>query len=323
MLKVILKRVLQVIPTLLVVVTFTFIATRVIPGDPVTAMVGEEYDPEQIEALRESMGLNDPLLVQYGRYLVDILHGDFGESYYFDLPALEVIAQRLPNTLLLSVTGLLIATLIGMLLGCVSAVKQSTLWDYLLTLLSIFGISAPVFWVAIMFVLLFSVNLGWLPTFGMASLSEGVGTFLSHLALPCLCLAITPMASITRITRSSMIGSLRSDSVRALRARGIKERVVVWRHALKNALPPIVTVLALQLAGCFSGAIVTESIFSWPGMGTMIQTAINNRDYSLIQATVLVIAIAFVFINLLADVVYMLINPKVASGAKGGRCNER
>lgn len=318
MLKTILKRALQVIPTLLVVVTFTFIATRMIPGDPVTAMVGDEYSAEKVEELRQSMGLNDPLIVQYGRYLSDVCHGDFGMSFYYGEPALQVIARRLPNTLLLSVTSLCIAVLFGILLGCASAVKQSTIWDYLLTLLSMFGISAPAFWVAIMFVLLFSVNLGWLPTFGMAELSKGLGEFLSHLALPCLCLSIIPMASITRITRSSMINSLGGESIRALRARGMKERVIIWRHALKNALPPIVTVLALQLAGCFSGAVLVEGVFSWPGMGTMIQTAIDNRDYSLIQATVLVIAIAFVFVNLLADIAYMLINPKVASNAKEG-----
>ena len=318
MLKVILKRLLQVLPTLLVVVTFTFVATRMIPGDPVTAMVGEEYEADKVEELREQFGLNDPMPVQYMNYLGDVLHGDFGWSFYFNQPALEVIRQRLPNTLLLSFTSLVIAVAVGMLLGCISATKQSTIWDYLLTLLSMFGISAPVFWVAIMFVLLFSVNLGWLPTFGMASLSEGWGPFLSHLTLPCLCLSIIPMATFTRITRSSMIESLGSESVRALRARGMREKSIVWKHALKNALPPIVTVLAMQLAGCFSGAILTESIFSWPGMGTMIQTAIDNRDYSLIQATVLIIAIAFVVLNLLADVTYMIINPKVASGAKGG-----
>lgn len=318
MLKVILKRILQVIPTLLVVVTFTFIATRMIPGDPVTAMVGDQYEASKVEELREKMGFNEPLPKQYLNYIVDICHGDFGMSYYFNQPALEIIAQRLPNTLLLSVTSLCFAVLAGLLLGCVSAVNQGTLWDYLLTLVSMFGISAPVFWVAIVFVLFFSVQLGWFPTFGMATIAEGIGPFLSHLALPCLCLSIIPMASFTRITRSSMIGALGSDAVRALRARGIREKAIVWKHALKNALPPIVTVLALQLAGCFSGAILTENIFSWPGMGTMIQTAIDNRDYSLVQATVLVIAIAFVVINLLADVVYMLINPKVASDAKGG-----
>lgn len=318
MLKVILKRLLQVIPILLVVVTFTFVATRMIPGDPVTAMVGEEYEADKVEELRESMGFNDPLPVQYVNYLGDILHGDFGWSYYFNQPALEVISQRLPNTLLLSFTSLVIAVAVGMLLGCISATKQSTIWDYVLTLISMFGISAPVFWVAIMFVMLFSVKLGWLPTFGMAKLSEGLGPFLSHLALPCLCLSIIPMATFTRITRSSMIESLGSESVRALRARGMREKTIVWKHALKNALPPIVTVLAMQLAGCFSGAILAESIFSWPGMGTMIQTAIDNRDYSLIQATVLIIAIAFVVLNLLADVAYMIINPKVASSAKGG-----
>ena len=319
MVKTILKRFLQVVPTLLVVITITFIVTRMIPGDPVTAMVGEEFDAEKMAELREAMGLNDSKLVQYERYLGGILRGDFGESYYFRKPALEVIASRLPNTLLLSVLSLLIAITLGMVLGIISAKRQSTMWDYILTVVSLFGISAPVFWVGMMMVLLFSVNLGWLPTYGMASIeADGIVEFLRHLCLPCLCLSVIPMATFMRITRSSMIEALGSNSVRALRTRGISERAVVWKHALKNALPPIITVIGMQFASCFAGAVLTESIFSWPGMGTMIQSAIDNRDYSLIQATVLVIALAFVMINLVTDIVYMIINPKVASQAREG-----
>ncbi|MCI9360732.1 MAG: ABC transporter permease [Hungatella sp.] len=319
MVKTILKRLLQVVPTLLIVITITFVVTRMIPGDPVTAMVGEDFDASKMEELREQMGLNDSLLVQYGRYVNGILHGDFGQSYYFHQSALSMIASRLPNTLLLSVLSLIIAIAVGMIFGIISAQRQSTMWDYVLTVLSLFGISAPVFWVAIMLVLLFSVNLGWLPTYGMASIqADGMVEFLRHLCLPCLCLSIIPMGTFMRITRSSMIEALGSNSVRALRTRGISERAVVWKHALKNALPPILTVIGMQFAGCFAGAVLTENIFSWPGMGTMIQSAIDSRDYSLIQATVLVIALAFVVINLVTDIVYMIINPKVAAGAEKG-----
>lgn len=318
MLKVVLRRLIQIIPTLLVVILFTFAATRIIPGDPVAAMVGDQYDVSKVEELKEELGLNDSIPVQFGRYFTDILRGDFGDSFYFNCPALEMIKTRLPNTLLLSVTSLCIAIVAGVLLGVLSARHQGSLPDYVLTVISLFGISAPVFWVAIMLVLLFSVNLGWLPSFGMANLADGPVSFLQHLALPCICLAIIPMGTFTRITRSSMIDALGSDSVRALRARGVSERSITWKHALKNALPPILTVIGMQFAGCFAGAVLTENIFSWPGMGTMISSAIDNRDYSLIQATVLVVAIAFVVINLATDILYMVINPKVSLDAEKG-----
>ena len=318
MLKVILRRLIQVIPTLFLVVTFTFAATRIIPGDPVAAMVGDQYDITKVEELKEELGLNDPIYVQYGRYLNEVLHGDFGDSFYFNMPALEMIKTRLPNTLLLSVTALVIAIIVGVGFGILSAQHQGTLLDHSLTLITLFGVSAPVFWVAIMMVLLFSVNLGWLPSFGMATMEEGLGSFIKHLILPCGCLSVILMATFCRITRSSMIEALGSDSVRALRARGINEGSIVWKHALKNAMPPILTVVGMQFAGCFAGAVVTENVFSWPGMGSLISSAIDNRDYSLVQATVLVVAIAYVAINLVTDVLYMVINPKVALDAENG-----
>ena len=319
MLKVVLKRLLQLIPTLFIVVLLTFIATRLIPGDPVAALIGDDYDPAKVEEIREELGFNDPISVQFGRYFTDILHGDFGYSYYFKCPAINVIMTRLPNTLKLSVISLLIAVVIGCLLGVVSAKKQGSILDYVMTVVSLFGISAPVFWVAIMMVLLFSVQLGWLPSFGMASIAtDGFKAYIEHLLMPCLCLSVIPMGTFTRITRSSMIEALGSDSVRALRARGVSERSITWKHALKNALPPILTVIGMQFAGCFAGAVLTENIFSWPGMGTMISSAIDNRDYSLIQATVIVVALAFVIINLITDVLYIVINPKVSLDAKNG-----
>ena len=317
MLKVILKRILQMIPTLFVVVTLTFVVTRIIPGDPVAAMVGDQYDLESVEELKEELGLNDPLHVQYGRYLTDVLKGDFGDSYYFNDTALNIIKSRLPNTLLISVISLLIAIAIGVCLGVVSATKQGTILDHFLTVRALLGVSAPVFWVGLLLVLLFSVNLGWLPSFGMGT-EGGILGVIKHMVLPCTCLSIIPMGTFTRITRSSMIDALGSDSVRALRARGVSEGSIVWKHALKNALPPILTVIGMQFAGCFAGAVLTENIFSWPGMGMTISSAIDNRDYALIQATVLVVAIAFVVINLITDITYMIINPKVAQDMKNG-----
>lgn len=317
MLKTVIRRILQIIPTLLVVVTLTFTITRLLPGDPVTALVSDSADPELMEQLREEMGLNDPIWEQYLNYLGDMLTGDFGKSYYYNKPAMEVIGGRLPNTMLIALTSLLFAAAVGLLLGIVSALNQYSHLDYFLTVLTLLGISLPVFWLALMLVLLFSVNLGWLPSFGMGSADSGFWSVVSHMILPCICLAVGPAAKITRMTRASVIEALNCDSITALHARGIRSRVITWKHALKNALPAILTIFAMQLAGTFSGAMLTENVFAWPGMGTMIYNAIETRDYALIQSTVVVTGIAFVVINLITDLVYMVINPKVS--VKGGK----
>ena len=215
-------------------------------------------------------------------------------------------------------SSLVIAIFIGVGIGVLSAIKQYSILDYIFMILALVGVSMPIFWLGLMLVNLFSVQLGWLPALGMGSMSKGIGDVISHMVLPCFCLATIPTATFARITRSSMLEVIHSDSIKALRARGIKESSIIWKHALKNALPPIVTVLGLQLASAFTGAILTESIFSWPGMGTMIVSAIDNRDYMLIQGTVLFIAVVFVVVNLLVDVVYMIINPRVSYDSKGG-----
>lgn len=318
MLKMILKRMIQIIPTLFVVVTLTFVLTRMIPGDPVTAMVGEQADPELMDKIRTEMGLNDPLPEQYLDYLGDILSGDLGRSYYYNRPAAEIVMEKLPNTLSLSAVSLVISIIAGLVLGVFSALKQYSIWDYIFTVVALIGVSMPIFWFGLMLVLVFSVNLNWLPSVGMGTFSNGLWDVVSHMIMPAICLAIGPTATFMRMTRSSMIESLHNDSIMSLRARGIREKAIVWRHALKNALPPIVTVIGMQLAGTFAGAVLTENIFSWPGMGTMISNAIDNRDYSLIQSAVLVVAIAFVIINLLTDVIYMVLNPKVAAESGKG-----
>ncbi|HIX47553.1 MAG TPA: ABC transporter permease, partial [Candidatus Mediterraneibacter caccavium] len=252
--------------------------------------------------------------------LKQILSGDFGRSYSYNQSVVELIMERVPNTLVITLTSLFIALILGMIVGIVSAVRQYSILDYIFMVLALIGVSMPIFWMGLMLVLLFSVNLGWLPAMGMGDPANGMWDVLSHMILPCFCLATIPMATFARITRSSMLEVVNSDSVKALRARGLKEGVVIWKHALKNALPPIVTVLGLQLATAFTGAILTESIFSWPGMGTMIVSAIDNRDYALIQGVVLFTAIVFVAINLIVDVVYTIINPKVNyESGNGGR----
>lgn len=319
MLKTIEKRFVQSIITLFLVVTFTFILTRMIPGDPALTMLGPQADVASIEKLRVELGLDKSIGEQYLMYMKDILHGNFGRSYLHNKDVMQIIIERIPNTLVLTLTSMAIALVIGSLAGMISAIKQYSAIDYIATVLALVGVSVPIFWMGLMLVRLFSVNLGWLPATGMGSMENGFWDVLSHMILPCFCLSTVPMATFTRITRSSMLEVINSDYIRSLRVRGLTEKVVIWKHALKNALPPIVTVLGLQLASAFTGAILTESIFSWPGMGTMIVTAINNRDYALIQGFVLFVAIVYVVINLLVDIVYTLINPRVTlDGGSGG-----
>ena len=311
MVKMILKRFLQTIPTLLIVVTITFCLTRMLPGDPAVAILGVEASAEDIAAMRAEMNLDKSLPEQYMFYLQGLVQGDFGYSYSYREDVLPLVLARIPNTLSLTLVALVFATIVGTTVGIVAAIKQNTLFDYFFMVLALIGVSMPIFWMALMLVLQFSVRMGLLPVMGMGDIKNGIGDVISHLLLPGFCLATTPMATFARTTRSSMIETLSSDYIRCLRARGVREWKVIGMHGLKNALPPLVTVLGLQLAHTFTGAIITEGIFSWPGMGTMINTAINNRDYSLIQGTVLFSAIMFVFCNMLVDVAYMLLNPKV------------
>ncbi|QOY60981.1 ABC transporter permease [Thermophilibacter immobilis] len=311
MAKTIIKRVLQVIPVLFVVVTITFVLTRMIPGNPAAVMLGPQASPDAIATMTEKLGLDKPMLEQYADYLVGILHGNFGYSYSYNSSVMPLILGRLPATLSITLTGLVLALIVGVPIGVVSALKQNTAFDYVFMVVALVGVSMPIFWLGLMLVLFFSVQLGWLPALGMGALSKGVGDVISHMVLPCICLATIPAATLARITRSSMLETINEDYVKSLRSRGIKESRVVWKHAFKNALPPILTVVGLQLASAFAGAILTETIFSWPGLGTLIVNAVNSRDYALIQGVVLFSAVVFVFVNMIVDIAYMLINPKV------------
>ena len=278
MLKMMLKRFLQTIPTVFIVVTITFCLTRMLPGDPAVAILGIEAKQEDIEAMRAKMNLDKSLPEQYKLYITGLVKGDFGYSYSYRQDVFPLIISRIPNTLSLTLVALCIAFVIGTLVGIVAAIKQNTLFDYVFMLLALVGVSMPVFWMALMLVLQFSVKMNLLPVMGMGDWSKGFGDVVSHMVLPGFCLATIPMATFARTTRSSMIETLSSDYIRCLRARGVREWKVIMIHGLKNSLPPLVTVLGLQIASTFTGAIITEGIFSWPGMGTMINTAINNRD---------------------------------------------
>lgn len=312
MAKTILKRVLQAIPVLFVVITATFILTRMVPGDPAITMLGPQASPDAVAELREQLGLNEPMWKQYIDYLLGVLQGDFGWSTSYNGDVMPLILSRLPATLSITMTGLIIAALVGIPIGVESALHQNSILDYVFMVVALVGVSMPIFWLGLMLVLTFSVNLGLLPAMGMGTFSNGAWDVVSHMILPVFCLATIPAATLARISRSSMLDTIGTDYIKSLRSRGIKETLVIWKHAFKNALPPIVTVLGLQIASAFTGAILTETIFSWPGLGTLIVNAVNGRDYSLIQGTVLFTAVVFVVVNLVVDIIYAVINPRVS-----------
>lgn len=317
MLKLILKRLVDLIPTLLVVATTVFIITRLIPGDPAAVLLGPQASPDEIAKMRETLGLNEPMYLQYIDFLGNLLKGDLGTSLGYHQPVLSLILERFPNTLLLSVCALAIALLIGIPAGIISATRQYSVWDYAVMILSLVGVSMPIFWLGVMLVLYFSVHLGWLPATGMGSMTEGFGSVLTHLVLPSLALSTIPMATFARITRSSMLEVIRQDYIKTARAKGLREFFVVWKHALKNAMTPLLTVMGMQISSMLGGAVLTETIFSWPGMGRLVVDAIENRDFVVVQGTVLFIAVIFVLINLLVDILYTVVNPRVNFSNKG------
>ena len=312
MIKMILKRIFQLIPVLLITMSMTFVITRVLPGNPAVSILGPQATAEDIAKMEEEMGLHDPMPVQYINYMKRILTGDLGTSYRYNRPVADLIFEKLPNTLQIALASLIIALLIGVPVGIISAVKQYSVFDYISMIAALIGVSMPSFWLGLMLVLIFSVNLGWFPTMGMGAISNGIGDVISHLFLPSLCLSFGSMANFARISRSSMLEVIDQDYMKAVRAKGIRENVVIIKHGLKNALPPIVTVLGMRIAALMTGAIMIETIFAWPGIGRLIVDAINNNDFEMIQGTVLFMAILYVTVNLVVDIIYLYINPKVS-----------
>ena len=320
MIKIIVKRVLQLIPVLLITMSITFVITRVIPGNPAVSILGPQATAEDIAKMEERMGLNDPLPVQYINYIAGVFTGDLGTSYRYNQPVAGLILEKLPNTLVLALSSLVIALIIGVPVGILSAVKQYSIFDYTAMITALIGVSMPNFWLGLMLVLAFSVNLGWFPVLGMGSLANGLGDVISHIFLPAVCLSFGSMANFARIGRSSMLEVIDQDYMKAVRAKGIREWIVIIKHGFKNAMPPIVTVLGMRISSLMTGAIMVETIFSWPGIGRLIVEAINNNDYEMIQGSVLFMAVLYVLVNLAVDIVYLYINPKVsyASERRGG-----
>lgn len=305
------RRVLDVIPTLFIVAVIVFAVTRVIPGDPAATLLGPQASVEEIEKMRVEMGLDLPMLEQFYNYLMNLFRGDLGFSYAYNVNVTDLILERFPNTIILTVAALVVALVIGIPAGIISAYKRNTFADYLVMVISLVGVSMPVFWLGVMLVLVFSVNLGLFPATGMGNWSAGADVFFKHLFLPSITLATIPMANFARITRSSMLEVLSQDYIRTARAKGLKESVVIWKHALKNALNPILSVLGMQVAGLLGGSILTETIFSWPGMGRLVTDAIDRRDFGVVQGVVVFIALIYIVTNLVIDVLYKVVNPKI------------
>jgi ABC-type dipeptide/oligopeptide/nickel transport system permease component len=304
------RRLLLFVPILLGVATVTFFLLHVLPGDPVLSMVGERYDDETLERLREEMHLNDPLVVRYVKYLGNLARLDLGESYITGEPVWDSIRERFPYTLRLAVAAMLISILIGVGAGVVAAWKWKTPLDYLTMGGTVVGVSMPVFWLGVLLIYLFSMRLGWLPASGYG------GGNIAYLLLPAFTLAQASAAYVARITRSSVLDEVGEMYVRAARAKGVPERRLLFGHALRNALLPIITVIGADFGSYLSGAVLTESIFAWPGLGRFVLDAILKRDLPAIQGAVLFMAVLFMAVNLVVDLVYARVDPRIKLGTK-------
>ncbi|MBK8739397.1 MAG: ABC transporter permease [Betaproteobacteria bacterium] len=311
MLRFLLQRIATIVPTLLFVSMLIFGLQQLLPGDPARVLAGEDQDPSVVAYLRAKLHLDEPLPVRYLYWLNGVLHGDLGESLRIQKSVLELIAEKLPVTLQLAVMAMMVALTIGVAMGILSAVKKDTVWDYAANVVALWGLSTPNFWLGIMLILLVSVNLGWLPASGFVSPFEDLAANLKSMIMPAFVLGNAIAAVLMRHTRSAMLQVLNADYVRTARAKGLEERVVVLKHALRNALIPIVTLGALEFGTLFSGAVLTEQVFSIPGFGKLIVDAVFNRDYAVVQGVVLFTATAYVGLNLLADLAYFLINPRM------------
>jgi peptide/nickel transport system permease protein len=307
------KRLVQLVPTLFFVSVIIFSLQQLLPGDPALIMAGEERDPEVIEQIRRQYRLDQPLPIQYLYWIKGVLTGDLGESMRLKISVAELIVQKLPVTLQLAVMAMTIALLIGVPAGIVSAVKKDTAWDYAVNIFSLWGISTPNFWLGIMLILLFAVTLGWLPASGYVPLWDDWRQSLATTILPAFVLGNSIAGVIMRHTRSAMLHALESDYVRTARAKGLHERRIVLHHAMRNALTPVITLTALEFGTLLSGAVLTEQIFTIPGFGKLIVDAVFNRDYAVVQGVVLITATTYIVLNLLADVGYILVNPRLRS----------
>jgi len=305
------RRIATIVPTLVFVSMLIFGLQQLLPGDPAIILAGEDRDPTVVAHLRAKMHLDDPLPVRYLYWINGVLHGDLGESLRMQKPVLELIMEKLPVTLELAALSIVIAFAIGIPAGIVSAVERGTAWDYGANAVALWGLSTPNFWLGIMLILLFSVTLGWLPASGFVSPFEDLKANLAALVMPAFVLGNAIAAVLMRHTRSAMLQVLSSDYVRTARAKGLSERSVILKHALRNALIPVITLGALELGTLLSGAVLTEQVFTIPGFGKLIVDAVFNRDYAVVQGVVLFTATAYILLNLAADIAYVVVNPQI------------
>ena len=302
MAKYISKRLLQAIFVLLGVSLVAFIILH-LSGDPLSLLISSGATPEQEAAIRTKMGLDDPLYIQYFRFLAQILHGDFGESLYYKQSTLSLIMNRLPATIQLTFAGILVATVIGIPLGIIAATKKGSVVDSVVRIIAICGKAIPSFWLGLMMILIFSVKFKWLPT-------SGRGTF-AQMIMPAITVGLFSMASVCRLTRSTMIETLKTDYIRTAKAKGLHKARIIVVHALRNSLLPVVTTIGMEIGHLLGGTLLTETIFSWPGIGSLAVQAITNRDYPLVQTAVLITAFMFVIVNLIVDLLYAVIDPRI------------
>jgi len=305
------QRLLQIIPTLIIVSMLIFGLQQLLPGDPALIMAGEERDPKVLAEIREQYKLDQPIPVQYLYWVKGVLTGNLGESMRLKSSVSSLVAEKLPVTLQLAFMALLIAIGVGIPAGIVSAVKKETLWDYGANLFALWGLSTPNFWLGILLIFLFSVNLGWLPASGYVRLGENWQASLATTIMPAFVLGNALAAVLMRHTRSAMLQAMGTDYVRTARAKGLAEGRVVLKHALRNAMTPVITLLALDFGTLLSGAVLTEQIFTIPGFGKLIVDSVFNRDYAVVQGVVLVTSTIYISLNLLADIAYMLVNPRL------------
>ena len=311
MFELIIRRCLVVIPTLFLVSVIVFGMQKLLPGDPVLALAGEDRDPQTIAYLQEKYRLNDPVITQYASWLGRIMTGDFGVSIRTEKPVLELILQKLPVTLQLAAFAMIVALLIGVPAGIISAVRKGTLTDYSINIAALSGLSIPNFWLGILLILFVSVQWQLLPSSGYTSPLEDLGQNIRTMIMPAFVLGTGLAGVLMRHTRSAMLGVLRSDYVRTARAKGLNEKTVILRHALRNALVPIITLTTLLFGELLAGAVLTEQIFTIPGFGKLIVDAVFTRDYAVVQGVVLCTAVGFILMNLIADILYIIVNPRL------------
>ncbi len=313
----ILRRCIQIVPTLFFVLLVIFLLMKMIPGDPALVLLGPEASPEDVARFRVELGLDRSLPAQFASYVSGVFRGDLGRSLIYRQDVLSLIFERLPVTMTLSVCALSLAVLSGVPLGIWASLRHNRFSDLLITTFALTGVSVPIFWVGMMLIVFFVLTLGWLPSVGLGSWEKGAWDVASHLILPSFALAFQSMGIITRFTRSSMLEVMRQDYIRTARSKGLRDRLVLGRHALRNALVPVVTVVGLQLGHLLAGAVLTESVFALPGLGKLMVDAIMRRDYLLVQGEVLFIAVLYIFVNLAVDVIYAFLNPKIRKSYGG------